>query len=82
MARKKDINVARLAKKLGVKESTIRARRTRGTKIDAPAQVRTTAAQQKKIVAAKGTTEQIAAKFGVSVSTVKRLRRVFKSKRR
>jgi DNA invertase Pin-like site-specific DNA recombinase len=80
--RTKDSKIAKLAEKLGVAESTIRARRTRGTKLDAKPQVRTTAAQQRQIVAAKGTTEEVAAKFGVSISTVKRLRRVFKSKRK
>ncbi len=76
MARKKTgLSVKELAKKLGVAESTIRARRARGQKIDAPRQIRTTEAQQRKIVKARGTTEEVAARFGVSPSTVKRLRR-------
>lgn len=75
MARK-NVDLKALAKKLGIAESTLRARKARGLKVDAPRQIRTTAAQQKAIVNAKGTTDEVAAKFGVSVSTVKRLRRV------
>lgn len=76
MAKTKEGDIKKLAKKLGVTESTIRARRTRGTKLDAPRQIRLTTAQQKKIAGVKGVTHEIAAKFGVSVSTVKRLRRL------
>lgn len=77
MARKKTaaVSIKALAKKLGVAESTLRARKARGQKLDAPRQVRTTEAQQKKIAKARGTTEEVATKFGVSLSTVKRLRR-------
>lgn len=75
---KKSFDLKALARKLGVAESTLRARKARGQRLDAPRQVRTTAAQQKAIVRAKGTNEQIAARFGVSVSTVKRLRRVLR----
>ena len=74
--RKKMTDVQRLAKELGVAESTIRARKARGQKLDSPRQIRLTPAQQKKIVAAKGNTAEVAKKFGVSTSTVKRLRRL------
>lgn len=66
-----------LARKLGVAESTIRARRSRGQKLDAPKQVRLTPRQQYQISRARGTINEIAEKYGVSASTVKRLRRVY-----
>jgi len=65
----------RLAQKLGVAESTIRSRRSRGQKLNAKPQVRLTDAQQRKVARARGTTAEVAEKYGVSVSTVKRLRR-------
>lgn len=74
--RKPDVDIKKLALKLGVAESTLRARKARGLKLDSPKQIRTTPSEQKKIVAAKGTIDEVARQFGVSISTVKRLRRV------
>jgi len=67
----------KLARKLGVAESTIRARRHRGQKIDAPPQVRLTEDQQRQIASASGMIREVAERFGVSPSTVKRLRQKF-----
>ncbi len=67
----------RLARKLGVTESTIRARRCRGQRLDAPPQIRLTPRQQYNIARAAGTTAEVAGRYGVSVSTVKRLRRLY-----
>ena len=66
-----------LAEKLGVAESTIRARRSRGRPIDAQPQIRLTPREQYRIARAKGTIRSVAEKYGVSESTVKRLRRVY-----
>jgi len=73
---KSDPVVTRLAKKLGVSRSTIRARRARGQKLDQPPQIRLSAKDQLAVARAHGTTEQVAARFGCSTSTVKRLRRI------
>lgn len=71
----------RLARKLGVAESTIRSRKTRGQKLDAKPQIRLTPAQMQRVARARGTTQAVADKHGVSVSTVKRLRRLYGTKR-
>ena len=67
---------AKLAKKLGVAESTIRARKARGQDIEAKRQVRLTPAQMKQAARARGDAEEVAAKFGCSPSTIRRLRRL------
>lgn len=79
--RRGESETKRLARKLGVAESTIRSRRTRGQKLDAPPQIRLTPAQMQRIARARGTTQEVADKYGVSVSTVKRLRRLYGAKR-
>jgi len=65
----------RLAKQLGVAASTIRSRRHRGQALDAKPQTRLSDAQKHKIARATGRIEDIAARYGVSASTVKRVRR-------
>ena len=70
-----------LARRLGVAESTIRARRSRGQPIDAPRQIRLTKRQQYAIARAAGTTADVADAYGVSKSTVKRLRRLYNTTR-
>ena len=70
-----------LAQKLGVAESTIRARRSRGRPVDAKPQIRLTPREQYRVARAKGTIRGVAEKYGVSESTVKRLRRVYANKK-
>lgn len=67
----------RLARELGVAESTIRARRSRGQDLHAPRQIRLNKREQYNIARAKGTTAEVAETYGCSVSTVKRLRRLY-----
>lgn len=81
VARKRESEIKRLAKKLGVAESTIRSRKTRGQKLDAPPQIRLTKSQMQRIGRARGTTQEVAEKYGVSISTVKRLRRLYGTRR-
>lgn len=79
MAKKKRLTeTQRLAKKLGVAESTIRARRSRGQDLEAQPQIRLTRKQQYNIGRSNGPTADVAEKYGVSVSTVKRLRRLYR----
>jgi uncharacterized protein YjcR len=81
MAKKQRLTeTQRLARKLGVAESTIRARRSRGQDLGAPPQVRLTRKEQYNIARASGTTTAVAEKYGVSISTVKRLRRLYRKK--
>lgn len=70
-----------LAQKLGVAESTIRARRSRGRPLDAKPQIRLSPREQYRIGRAKGTIRGVAEKYGVSESTVKRLRRIYANKK-
>jgi transposase-like protein len=72
-----ELSIAELAKKIGVTRSTIRARRARGMDVTAPRQIRLTDKQMQQVAKARGTTTEVARKFGCSVSTVKRLRRVY-----
>lgn len=81
MAKSNQSETRRLAEKIGVSESTIRARRARGQDVTAPRQIRLTPAQMKKIAKDRDSTAAVARKFGVSISTVKRLRRVMGAKR-
>ena len=77
----KNVSDKELAERLGVAESTIRARRSRGRPLDAPPQIRLTPREQYSIARAKGTIRGVAEKYGVSESTVKRLRRVYSNKK-
>jgi DNA-directed RNA polymerase specialized sigma24 family protein len=63
-----------IAHQLGITPSSVRARRARGTSLDAPRQLRLTPGQRARIRRAKGSAAEVAAKFGCSATTVKRLR--------
>lgn len=68
----------KLAKKLGVAESTIRARRSRGASLDTARQIRLTDRQKLQVAKARGEADEVAQRFGCSASTVRRLRRLYK----
>lgn len=67
----------KLAKKLGVAESTIRARRSRGASLDTARQIRLTDRQKLQVAKARGDADEVAQKYGCSASTVRRLRRLY-----
>jgi len=76
LAKKPPKKKATRAAKAGASSGNLSARRARGAKLDAKPQQRLSEAQQRKVARARGTTQEVADKYGVSVSTVKRLRRV------